>query len=131
MDDVLAEDIPKLLQRFPQESNHKPSNPFDDDSGSNPFEDMPTADETEKWKQQFAELNPANGKVSGKAVRPLMEKTNLAKEILKEIWLLADEDKDGQLTEEEFIHCMQLLSQTVMGVPLPSANNNTDKVHYQ
>jgi len=47
MDTVLAEDIPKLMQRFPVENQTKSKNPFEDEGGD-PFADVqtgPTAEE--------------------------------------------------------------------------------------
>lgn len=48
-----------------------------------------------------------------------MEKSNLNNTILGKIWKLADHDKDGALTEEEFALSMHLINIKKGGHKLP------------
>ena len=46
-----------------------------------------------------------DGKVTGQAVKPVLQQTGLPTEVLSKIWKLSDIDKDGRLDLEEFMVC--------------------------
>jgi len=123
MDQVLGDDIPKLMKQFPQETVGKPSatNPFEN---NNPFDNLMSEEtisneDRQKYLQTFLSLNPTNGKVSGSSVKQVLVETGLPREILSKVWVLSDRDKDGQLNEEEFVICMYLVNISLAGQPLP------------
>jgi len=130
MDSVLAEDIPKLMKQFPQESGKigASTNPFDIEEGSNnPFgDDNDLGDPIgralrSEFAQQFATLSPTGAPLSGGKAREILLASGLARETLKKLWDLADRDKDGQLSQEEFAICMWLLRLAGEGGQLPDA----------
>jgi len=122
MDQVLGEDIPKLIKQFPQEQAR--GNPFEETS--NPFESSITGsegpitvEEKAKFRELFYGLNPANGKASGKVVSEFLKQSNLSREVLSKIWTLSDRDKDGFLDEDEFAIAMYFTNLSLAGAPLP------------
>jgi hypothetical protein len=126
MDDVLSNDIPKLMKQFPQEQS-TPSNPY---ASANPFEggddedfSSPASishDDRLRWADTFNGLNPgAEGKISGGKARPVMVESGLPKEVLSKVWTLSDNDKDGSLNLDEFIVCMWLMRFIGQGNEIP------------
>lgn len=97
---------------------------------ANPFDAPPaapsapawaiSAEEKAKYDEVFATLSPNGGKVSGAAVRPVLERSNLAIDTLRRVWELSDVDKDGQLDADEFALAMHLVRSSVAGKPLPA-----------
>jgi hypothetical protein len=60
---------------------------------------------------KFRQIDPfGTGKVAGGTARPLFEAFGLSYTDLAQIWDIADKDKDGNLTEDEFVTAMALLS---------------------
>jgi len=119
MDQVLADDIPKLLKQFQQEVNPH-LNPFEE--SSNPFDETPDLvgeDSRSRAIQIFQTLQPVDGKVTGKAVRDVFVSTGLPRETLSKIWNLSDRDKDGLLTQDEFVTANWLVDQSLGGFPIP------------
>lgn len=114
LDEVLMVDFPKLMQQFPLDVRAKPSeaelNPFasgklyhiwlflnavvDEDPN---FWQQYEAINYNLYGQNFASLQPADGKVSGGALKPVFMESGLAVDILSKIWKLADIDKGMQL----------------------------------
>lgn len=97
MDTVLAEDIPKLIKQFPIEKalTEKSSNPFESeeiDPFASPMSsgELITAEEKQRYSQLFLQLNPINGKASGKVAGQALLQSNLPKETLSKIWRLSD-----------------------------------------
>nr|XP_039254665.1 EH domain-containing protein 3-like isoform X2 [Styela clava] len=145
VDDMLAKDIAELMKLIQKEeamANQKvkqdgpqvkggafatsKDNPFSEkwgvgvnagiDEGTEGWiveQDKPRYDEI------FHGLKPINGKVKGSAAKPVMEKSKLNNTILSKIWKLADHDKDGALTDEEFALSMHLIQLKVDGHDLP------------
>lgn len=128
MDQVLAEDIPRLMQQFPQERDKAANtafNPFENTSPfdpNSPFDDGPIPREDRvKAAEVFGTLGPADGKITGKAASSVLVQSKLPRDILSKVWVLADRDKDGHLTEEEFAIALWLVRIAVEGKPLPYA----------
>jgi len=125
MDSVLAEDIPRLMQQFPQErESGSAHNPFES-SNMVPFlsgtvNDNPiTEDDRSKAREIFNSLGPVEGKIGGKAASAVLMQSKLPRDILSKIWVLSDRDKDGLLTEDEFAISLYLVKQSMDGKPIP------------
>ncbi|CAF3072045.1 unnamed protein product, partial [Rotaria sp. Silwood2] len=76
-----------------------------------------------KYLQQFHSLVDAtktNGFMSGLQARNLLQKTGLSQTVLQQIWNLADHDKDGRLTPDEFVIAMHCCDVVRAGQILPS-----------
>jgi len=116
MDQVLADDIPKLMRQFPQEQMAHNTNPFDI-----PEDEQVEISEQEKatYSELFNTLNPVDEKVAGKSVRTILTQSKLPTEILSRIWVLSDRDKDGALTREDFVIAMWLVNSCLGGKELP------------
>jgi len=116
MDQVLADDIPKLMRQFPQEQMAHNTNPFDV-----PEDEQVEISEHEKvtYSELFNTLNPVDEKVAGKSVRTILTQSKLPTEILSRIWVLSDRDKDGALTREDFVIAMWLVNSCLGGKELP------------
>ncbi len=72
---------------------------------------MLSKQERDVFALKFRQMDPfATGKVSGGTALPSFEAFGLSYTDLAKIWDIADKDKDGNLTEEEFITAMALLS---------------------
>ncbi|KAJ8291182.1 hypothetical protein GJAV_G00022340 [Gymnothorax javanicus] len=72
-----------------------------------------------KYLQLFSSLDRQTGFLSGPQVRSILAKSNLTQVQLATIWNLADLDKNGKLSAEEFILAMHLVDMVKMGLPLP------------
>ena len=96
-------------------------------SGPSPFDAPPTAgwdvtaDDKLRYDEVFASLNPAGGKVSGASVRPVLERSNLPTDLLRQVWNLSDIDRDGHLDADEFAVAMHLAREATNGKPLPAS----------
>ena len=55
-----------------------------------------------RYDEIFASLSPQNGFVSGMGVRPILERSGLPVDTLRQVWNLSDIDRDGQLDSDEF-----------------------------
>jgi len=126
MDEVLANDIPKLMQQFPHERDaYKTNNPFEYTSpfdNNGPLNEGPiTSDERAQSREIFNTLGPVNGKITGKSATTILMQSKLPRETLSKLWVLADRDKDGMLTEEEFIIALWLVRQVLDGKKIPLA----------
>lgn len=60
-------------------------------------------DEKQKYQTLFYSLQPENGTLPGNKVVNLLRDSKLPNDTLSTIWELADQDKDGNLDEYEFI----------------------------
>uniref|UniRef100_A0A3B3RLK1 Intersectin 2 n=1 Tax=Paramormyrops kingsleyae TaxID=1676925 RepID=A0A3B3RLK1_9TELE len=73
-----------------------------------------------KYRQQFNSLDKQmTNYLSGVQVRNVLASSQLTQTQLAAVWNLADVDKDGQLTAEEFILAMHLVDMAKAGQPLP------------
>lgn len=61
-----------------------------------------------------------SGFLTGVQARNILLQSGLAQQILAQIWFLADIDKDGMLTSEEFMLAMHLIDWCKSGKPLPT-----------
>lgn len=73
-----------------------------------------------KYKQLYANLGPEGGKIPGSKAKSVLIDSKLPVDILGKIWDLADADKDGSLSEMEFIIAMHLVYKAIEKYPLPS-----------
>eukprot|EP01133_Synstelium_polycarpum_P006710 gene6710-7803_t len=97
LDEVLAVDFPRLLQRFPLDGTHKPTqyelNPFAiDEVEENLRWTLYEHIDRDTYIPIFASLNPVEGKVTGAASKGPLQSSGLPNEILARIWRLADID---------------------------------------
>mmetsp|Transcript_3152 Transcript_3152/g.9118 ORF Transcript_3152/g.9118 Transcript_3152/m.9118 type:complete len:217 (-) Transcript_3152:512-1162(-) len=79
-----------------------------------------SASEKSQYDEVFNTLSPQGGKVSGAAVRPVLERSELPVGTLRKVWELSDVDKDGHLDGDEFALAMHLVRSAVQGEPLPA-----------
>ena len=77
-------------------------------------------DDKARYDEVFASLNPTNGLVSGMAVRPVLERSNLPVDVLRQVWNLSDIDRDGCLDLDEFAVAMHLARESTNGKTLPA-----------
>mmetsp|Transcript_60626 Transcript_60626/g.100671 ORF Transcript_60626/g.100671 Transcript_60626/m.100671 type:complete len:546 (-) Transcript_60626:328-1965(-) len=73
-----------------------------------------------KYDEVFATLGPTGGFASGQAVRPILERSGLAVDVLRQVWNLSDIDRDGSLDQDEFAVAMHLTRECASGRPLPT-----------
>ena len=73
-----------------------------------------------RYDEVFSSLNPTNGLVSGQSVRPVLERSNLPVDVLRQVWNLSDIDKDGCLDADEFAVAMHLARDSTNGKQLPA-----------
>uniref|UniRef100_A0A1D5Q525 EH domain-containing protein 1 n=2 Tax=Macaca TaxID=9539 RepID=A0A1D5Q525_MACMU len=133
VDDMLANDIARLMVMVRQEESLMPSQvvkggafdgtmngPFGHGYGEGAGEgiddvewvvgkDKPTYDEI------FYTLSPVNGKITGANAKKEMVKSKLPNTVLGKIWKLADVDKDGLLDDEEFALANHLIKVKLEG----------------
>lgn len=124
---ALSRDIPKLMMAIgvnAEENGRAMQADVDEErDGGNPFGGSPirvleednvwavSVAAKRKWDAVFQSLSPEGSPeaLSGAAVRDTMLKSGLPAAALKQIWDLADIDKDGMLDEEEFAVAMTLI----------------------
>uniref|UniRef100_A0AC35UFD4 EH domain-containing protein 1-like n=1 Tax=Rhabditophanes sp. KR3021 TaxID=114890 RepID=A0AC35UFD4_9BILA len=145
VDGMLSSDIARLMAQIPKEEAVASSNgganvlvqggafsrtqetdtPFGIgrgegfDKGADQAEWVVTKDRKSN-EEDFKNLNPVDGRVSGSAAKQYMLKSKLPNSILGKIWKLADVDKDGMLDEEEFDLANYLISLKLEGHELPT-----------
>ncbi|XP_061176343.1 intersectin-1-like isoform X2 [Saccostrea echinata] len=74
-----------------------------------------------KYTQMFnSNDRHKRGHLTGVEARSLLVQTGLPQQILAQIWTLADYDKDGKLTCDEFCVAMHLADLAKTGIPLPA-----------
>ncbi|KAL1514806.1 hypothetical protein AB1Y20_003892 [Prymnesium parvum] len=93
-----------------------------------PFDAPPPAawaissEDKQRYDTVFNTLNPTNGFISGAAVRPVLERSGLAVDMLRQVWNLSDIDRDGHLDADEFAVAMHLTRELASGsMPSPPA----------
>jgi GTPase SAR1 family protein len=136
LDTALEVAIPKLMAQMPTYQRDGPaddgpadaSNPFGEDLGGGTSEIIGGVDwavpshKKISYDNAFSDLpGSESGRVTGKNAMGIMKSRGqgLRKQQLRQVWALADNDKDGKLTSEEFAVALYLLEQAVQGVPLP------------
>eukprot|EP01083_Nonionella_stella_P308521 1088841_1 len=134
MDKVLSVQIPKLLKEMPnfeKPMSAGPANPFnpsiDQQSSSWNLGNLDlqqswviSGSVKSKYDNIFHRICTSGSKVTGDQVRPVMVGSGVCVDDLKQIWDLADMDKDGEMDSEEFALCMFLLDELKAGKAVPS-----------
>jgi hypothetical protein len=77
-------------------------------------------DDKARYDEVFATLSPAGGYASGATVRPILERSGLPVDVLRQVWNLSDVDRDGQLDSDEFAVAMHLTRESTAGRSLPA-----------
>ncbi|KJE89000.1 hypothetical protein CAOG_00562 [Capsaspora owczarzaki ATCC 30864] len=134
MDEVLANDIPALMRKFPQDTATKAeqllgelgeANPFAL-ANANPFAtvkflvDQIDENSRAKFYGIFESLKPVDGKIDGNQAKSVLVESKLPRDVLGKIWVLADVDKDGKLDCEEFALAMHFVHVRLADEPLPA-----------
>ncbi len=128
VDEALSVDLPSLLQAFPQELRSYSAN-----IAKNPFnfalmeilnKDDPEiwiikGDDRVKYQAIFKSISSPKGILSGTQAKNFFVGSKLNEIDLAQVWKLADSDHDGNLTEQEFIVAMHLISLRLRDVQLP------------
>ncbi|OCH95289.1 hypothetical protein OBBRIDRAFT_788483 [Obba rivulosa] len=97
-----------------------------------PFAQSPAASQTQHWDVAPAEKASADrlfdgldtqkrGYIEGDIAVPFMLQSKLSKDVLAQIWDLADMNNDGHLTRDGFAVAMHLIQSKLNGAELPSA----------
>jgi len=92
-------------------------NPYDLPGGRGAWS-IPPADKA-RYDEVFATLSPTGGLASGMTVRPILERSGLPVDVLRQVWNLSDIDRDGQLDADEFAVAMHLTRECNAGRALP------------
>ena len=80
-----------------------------------------SAEERVQYVSQFSSADEdQDGFVGGKEAQHFFQRSGLDKKSLRQIWLLADYDKDNKLSVDEFAIAMHLVLRQRKGVPLPT-----------
>ena len=131
LDEALAVDIPALLNLFPQDFKI-----FEDSLSKNPFSldrlatvnpDNPEiwvikAEDRRRYNQIFQNISASmDGKLSGAQAKSFFSESKVSEADLAQVWKLSDSDKDGALTEQEFIIAMHLVHLKLHGMDLPES----------
>lgn len=72
-----------------------------------------------KYVEQFKVLNPVNNVVTGQQARGFFLQSQLAPQVLGEIWGLADRDCDGKMDLNEFSIACKLVNLKLRGFAIP------------
>eukprot|EP00811_Abedinium_folium_P008912 NODE_18238_length_903_cov_3.646907.p1 GENE.NODE_18238_length_903_cov_3.646907~~NODE_18238_length_903_cov_3.646907.p1 ORF type:complete len:227 (+),score=59.24 NODE_18238_length_903_cov_3.646907:52-681(+) len=75
--------------------------------------------EASDYIAEFEALGPVNGKISGAKAKPKLIESKLPSNVLHKVWTLADFDKDGYLTLEEYALCQHFVKMRLDGQDLP------------
>ena len=74
-----------------------------------------------KYNKLFHDLDKARvGSLNGNQARALLMQSGLPNPLLAQIWALADIDRDGRLTSEEFVLAMHLAEMARQREPVPA-----------
>lgn len=143
---VMGVDFPRLMEALPrpdqadsiaQDTGRAPliydtppappgvtgGDPFGDDDEENPWGDdgaWGLQENLVKFRSQFEEVQ-VGGFVTGAAAKTTLGASGLPKGTLRDIWKLADHDKDAQLNENEFTIALTLIDDCLSGNALPAA----------
>jgi epidermal growth factor receptor substrate 15 len=101
-----AQDVPRTLTARRRSSEEGPA--------AAPLEGL------EEYRTIFRGASQGSDFVDGAAAKDVLEKSGLPVEDLMKIWFLADNDKDGRLSEPEFVYAMALANARRQGEPVPS-----------
>lgn len=129
---MIGEEIPELMKMMPAEEKDKAEDSihggaFDNDvmpggvgidEGSDEYGWVVQKDKP-KYDEIFNSLEQDKGKVTGRAAKEEMMKSQLPSKVLGKVWKLADTDSDGMLDSEEFALAMHLIKIKVDGHDIP------------
>ncbi|KAI9222462.1 hypothetical protein BC828DRAFT_378394 [Blastocladiella britannica] len=76
--------------------------------------------ERDRYRAIFNNLHPIDGQLSGDQCRGTFMQSQLPGPVLKQVWDLADMDRDGALDVEEFIVAMRLMYDAINGLAPPN-----------
>jgi GTP-binding protein EngB required for normal cell division len=137
LEQMLSEDLPKLLQLIPTEAAATAqTNLTQVAPEASPFAVMKIGGKTEtsvfqgQWlvppdpadyKAEFEALGPSPaGKITGQKAKNAMVESKLPSNVLHKIWNLADVDKDGALTLYEYALAKHFIKMRLDGQDLPA-----------
>jgi len=80
-----------------------------------------TAAEKAKYDSIFQQMQPEEGRVGGNKVAPVLKRSGLSTEVLRDIWNLVDMHEDGFLDADWFAVAMHLTMKTKRGEPIPES----------
>ncbi|XP_064623629.1 EH domain-containing protein 3-like isoform X1 [Lineus longissimus] len=138
VDNMLADDIARLMQMIPQEEAIKSEQPSVKGGAFDMVENTPfstgalegadrgrgtgqwvVAENQAKYNEDFQKLGPIDGKLSGATAKAALLKSKLPHTVLRKIWELSDIDLDGCLDADEYALAMHLADIKVGGGDLP------------
>jgi len=130
IDEVLAIDMPKIMNEFPQGNAKVPEimkNPFHSKEDISKSEHIFEWDSFQKsgFIDIFNGLNTVNQQLSGDKAKPILEESGLEQKVLGKIWVLSDINKDGYLDRDEFCIAMRLCEIANSGVAIPNTLPST------
>lgn len=123
VDDLLSRDIPKLMSMLPKRESREdapgtPLNPFAVAARELQWEVLPKKQE---FDAVFRTLKiDSMGRATGATCMAPLQSTGCPKDVLRQVWDLADIDKDGCLDSDEFAVAMYLCSKAKEGEVLPA-----------
>eukprot|EP00929_Paragymnodinium_shiwhaense_P112137 TRINITY_DN80390_c0_g1_i1.p1 TRINITY_DN80390_c0_g1~~TRINITY_DN80390_c0_g1_i1.p1 ORF type:complete len:633 (+),score=155.93 TRINITY_DN80390_c0_g1_i1:210-2108(+) len=138
LEELLSTDLPKLLQVIPEEQGRMgvAAAAVSQVTGTaSPFAVMKVGGASEvsvfqqgwltspnaaQYEADFQGLKPVDGKITGAQAKDKMVQSHLPSNVLHRIWGLADVDRDGMLTLDEYSLAMHLIAMKLDGQDLPS-----------
>ncbi|XP_020620179.1 intersectin-1-like isoform X2 [Orbicella faveolata] len=87
-----------------------------------------SSEDRTKHEATFQSLNPSSGFLTGEQAKKYFLKSNLPPMVLGQIWNLADLDRDGKMTMQEFTIAVHLIQSKLKGVELPTSLPNSLKM---
>ncbi|XP_073258737.1 intersectin-1-like [Porites lutea] len=84
-----------------------------------------TSEDRTKHEATFQSLNPISGFLTGEQAKKYFLKSNLPPMVLGQIWNLADIDRDGKMTMQEFTIAVHLIQSKLKGIELPTSLPNS------
>ena len=131
LDEALSLDLPALISLFPQDVKvfeaGLSKNPFSLDRLNTLDPNDPNiwtikSDEHRRYQQIFQYITISMSvKLSGVQAKNFLSESKLSDSDLARIWSLADLDKDGAFTEQEFSVAMHLAHLRLYGIDLPES----------
>uniref|UniRef100_A0A8R1HS72 Uncharacterized protein n=1 Tax=Caenorhabditis japonica TaxID=281687 RepID=A0A8R1HS72_CAEJA len=132
-DDLLNNDIARLMSRIPNEESSDPvvtGGAFSQDLAETPFapgkgKGFDIGADEEEWvvksqDETFESLGPVKGLLAGRVAKEYMIKwSKLPNAVLSKIWKLADVDRDGHLDADEFALAVHFIQLKLEGHELP------------
>lgn len=114
LEEALSLLLPDLLQTFSTSFpvfTPVPVNPFSGKVLAGAEKSLQTLCQVDRdnYLKIFHTSNPEAGKLSGAKAKHIFGASGLNEEAMAAIWNQADQDKDGCLTEKEFVHAMCLI----------------------